>query len=254
MKIRKWLRLLPLLLSLAGVLQIKAQKTILLSKTYGKGEYEAWLHRIDSRLRLVSLYHVRSDSVEFWLNHCDGILMTGGEDVYPAWYGREQDTVDCGSFDLHRDSLELKMLDYAFARKKPLFGICRGLQIINIHQKGTLVPDIPSRMGEKVKHRQSGPVEHEVKILPNSRLFEISAIRKGRVLSNHHQGIDRPGKNLHLSARSADCLPEAIEGSDTSPMPFLMAVQWHPEKMDPESPLSKPLATQFVQAVLSGVK
>lgn len=254
MKVNIWRQCILLMLALFGAGASQGQKTILLSKTYGKGEYEVWLRRIEPGLRLVSLYHVRPDSVDYWLNQSDGILMTGGEDVYPAWYDSEKDTADCGSFDRHRDSLEMKMLDHAFARKKPLFGICRGLQIINIHQRGSLVPDIPSRMGEKVKHRQDGPVEHSVEIIVPSRLYDKSGVRTGSVLSNHHQGIDRPGKNLQLVARTADGLPEAIEASSTSTMPFLMAVQWHPERMDPESPLSKPLASMFVQAVLAGTK
>jgi putative glutamine amidotransferase len=229
-------------------------KTIVLSKIYGKGEYEAWLHRVAPDVKLVSLFHVRRDSIDFWLKAADGILMTGGEDVYPAWYGKEKDTADCGTFDRWRDSLEMKILDHAFAFKKPLFGICRGLQIINVHQKGTLVVDIPSRIGVRVRHREDGPVEHEVELLPGNRLFKNAKTKRGKILSNHHQGIDVLGKNLIPIAKSDDGLLEAFEGNEASKMPFLMAVQWHPEKMESENPLSKSLAELFVNAVLKAGK
>jgi putative glutamine amidotransferase len=228
-----------------------SQTCILLSKTYGKGEYEQWLLRQDAGLKLVSLYHVRPDSVAYWLNRAEGFLFTGGEDIYPGRYGQEKDTIDCGEFDLRRDSLEFRMLSCAMERSKPVFGICRGLQLINVHAGGSLVPDIPSsEMGELVLHRNDGPVQHTVKILPGL-LKEITRTDSGMVLSNHHQGISQPGRNLIPLAKSADGLTEAIAGTSGV---FLIAVQWHPERMNPEHPLSFPLAAAFVQSCRQSAK
>jgi putative glutamine amidotransferase len=200
-------------------------------------------------LKLVSMYHVAKDSVDFWLKNASGFLMTGGEDIYPGRYGKEKDTSNCEDFDLRRDSLEFKMLDFAFLYKRPVFGVCRGFQLINVHQKGSLIVDIPTTLGVKVRHREDGPTTHEVEVLPKTMLSKISKTKNGTIASNHHQGVDVLGKFLLPSAKSADGLIEAFEGNSESKMPFLMAVQWHPEKMEANDPLSKSLAEAFVKAL-----
>jgi len=226
-----------------------SQHVVLISKSYGQGTYERWLLRQNPNLKLVSLYHTSKDSVEYWLKNASGFLMTGGEDIYPGRYGKEKDTSDCGEFDLRRDTLEFKMLDYAFAYKRPVFGICRGFQLINVHQKGSLIVDIPSKLGLKVRHREDGPTTHDVEVLPKTILSKISKVKQGTIASNHHQGVDVLGKYLQASANSSDGLIEAFEGNVESKMPFLMAVQWHPEKMDANHPLSKSMAEAFVKAL-----
>jgi putative glutamine amidotransferase len=236
---------LSLVLSVSGMAQKKT--VILLSKIYGKGEYQSWLTRQNPDLKLVSYYHCPKDSMAYWLANADGFLITGGEDIYPSRYGKEKDTVDCGDFDKMRDTLEFKMLDAAFQRKKPVFGICRGLQMINVYQGGTLVVDIPSALGEKVNHRKDGPIQHPVTVIPKTSLAVLSGIKDGPVLSNHHQGIEKMGTGLKAMAKSEDGLVEAIEQAG-SRLPFLMAVQWHPERMDEKSPLSASLAKAFVKA------
>lgn len=236
-----------LLILLAGHCCL-AQTCIMLSKSYGERAYENWLLRHDKNLKLVSAWHLPKDSLAYWMEKADGFLMTGGEDIYPGRYGQEKDTLDCGDFDLRRDSLEFRMLDAAFHRKKPVFGVCRGLQLINVYQGGSLVVDIPSsHYGKTVVHRNEGPAEHVVRLLPGSELKRLSKADSGLVLSNHHQGISRMGKNLIKQAVSPDGLCEAILQSK-SLLPFLMAVQWHPERMDAGHPLSAPLAAEFVSA------
>ena len=242
--------IIGLLLAFSNSLFGQKAKIVLISKSYGNGVYDRWLLRQDPNLKLVSMYHVRKDSIEYWLKNASGFLMTGGEDIYPGRYGKEKDTSDCGDFDLRRDSLEFKMLDYAFTFKKPVFGICRGFQLINVFLKGSLIVDIPSRLGIKVRHRENGPTEHEVEVLTNTKLSKIAGVKKGMIASNHHQGIDVLGKDLVSSSISADGLIEAFEGSSSSKMPFLMAVQWHPEKMEALHPLSKNLGKAFVKALI----
>jgi putative glutamine amidotransferase len=240
--------LLPLLLLIST--GSFAQTCILISKSYGEKAYEKWLLRHEKNLKLVSAYHLPKDSLAWWMEKADGFLMTGGEDIYPARYGQEKDTVDCGDFDLRRDSLEFRLLDAAFRRNKPVFGVCRGLQLINVYQGGSLVVDIPtSALGKQVAHRNDGPVEHSVRLIPGAELMNLARVDTGLVLSNHHQGISRLGKDLKKLASSQDGLIEAICQSNRM-LPFLMAVQWHPERMDAGNPLSAPLASAFIEACL----
>ncbi len=234
--------------------QAQEKTVILLSKSYGGG-YENWLRRQDSTILVVPMYTCRKDSVAYWLKKADGFLMSGGEDIYPARYGKEKDTVDCGDFDKFRDTLEYRMLDAAFQQKKPVFGICRGLQLLNVYLGGTLVVDIPSSpLGTKVNHRKDGPSHHAVRVIPNSSLAKMANVPGGEILSNHHQGIERLAPNLKPMADSEDGLVEAIENSPSSKLPFVMAVQWHPEHMEEKSPLSEPLARAFVKAVAESKK
>lgn len=231
-----------------------AQKgpVVLLSQSYGNGTYEAWLKRQYPEVRTVSLYHVAKDSVDYWLEKGDGFLMTGGEDIYPGRYGKEKDTASCGAFDLHRDSLEIRILDAAFKKKKPIFGICRGLQLINVYLGGTLYIDVPTALGNSVKHRSGGPCPHPVEVKQNTSLSLLSGVKGGEIVSNHHQGIEKLGKGLSPMASSSDGLVEAIEVSDKKQ--FAMAVQWHPERMPENDPLSAPLAKAFVKACSEGKK
>lgn len=245
-------RLLLLLVSLLPGWQAAAQKKpvcILLSKSYGNGTYESWLTRSDSSLKLVSLWHVRPDSLDYWMDAADGMLITGGEDIYPARYGREQDTSLCGEFDLYRDSLEFAMVARAFERQLPVFGICRGFQLLNIYMGGTLHPDLPQALGMKVIHRDEGPVVHNVQVTPQPGAPVTVPAGTFPVKSNHHQGADKPGDNLIPFAATGDGLTEAFFiRPGTTVLPFLMAVQWHPERMEPDSPLSGPLSRGFVEA------
>lgn len=220
---------------------------ILLSKSYGNNTYEDWVKRQSPGTKTVSMYHLPKDSVEYWLKTADGFLLTGGEDIYPGRYGKEMDTARCDKpFDLHRDSLEWKMLDAAKKQNKPVFGICRGFQMLNVYSGGTLYIDIPTALGKAVTHRDGGPTNHLVEVKRNTTLSTLSQTKGGEIKSNHHQGVDKLGKNLTPMATSADGLIEAMEVSDKKR--FAMAVQWHPERMPENDPLSAPLAKAFIKA------
>lgn len=240
---------LSILFSISGKISAQSGRLILISKSNEEKTYEKWLLRQDPELRFVNMYNVPADSVANFLAKADGFLMTGGEDIYPGRYGKEKDTVDCGEFDLRRDSLEFRLLDAAFRRKKPVFGVCRGLQLINVYLGGSLIVDIPSsHLGTKVQHREDGPVSHSVLVYAGSDLKQISALDSGMVLSNHHQGIEFLGKGLQPMAGTKDGLIEAITQIGKPRLPFLMAVQWHPERMEAENKLSSPLAAAFIKA------
>jgi putative glutamine amidotransferase len=210
--------------------------------------YSGWLSRFEKNIEYKNLYPLGIDSAIRVLQKCNGLLLTGGEDVFPVYYNQIGDTVNCGTIDFYRDSLEFALIDYAIKNKMPIIGVCRGEQILNIALGGSLYIDIPSEFDSTVVHRQHDwrNCYHDVFLVDSTLLETISSIEFGKVTSNHHQGIKGLGKNLKIAAYSADSLPEAIEWKRRGDHGFLMAVQWHPERMDTVNLLSAPIAREFL--------
>lgn len=169
----------------------------------------------------------------------DGLLLAGGVDLDPATYGEER-TPLCGVTDAARDTVELQLARWALEEGKPLFGICRGLQIMNVARGGTLWQDIAEQVPEAIKHdyfpTYGFPREHlahEVAFVSDSRLRRT--FDRGEILVNsmHHQGIKLLGDGLRVTAIAPDGLPEAIEMDNG---PFTVGVQWHPEVFESHDP------------------
>ena len=212
-------------------------------------KYANWLLRHNDQIVYYNLYPLGIDSAVKLLKTCNGLLLTGGEDVFPGNYGKINDTARCGSFDRYRDSLEFALIENAITSKMPIFGVCRGEQILNISQGGTLYIDIPTDYDTTVKHRNQdwSRAYHPIRLVNNTSIFDIcKGNMGGDVVTNHHQGIEKLGEGLLISAFAEDNFPEAIEWIDTTGHAFLMAVQWHPEAMDTLQPLSAPLARKFL--------
>lgn len=154
----------------------------------------------------------------------DGLLLSGGKDVATCLYGQEQ-KFDNILIDEARDSLEWKLLDAFVPTKKPIFGICRGVQTMNAYFGGTLIQDIPAQLGGE----HSKGVNHEIEIKKDSilgKLFGESML----INSYHHQGLDVIAEGFSATAWSdagGHKLPEAIEHDS---LPY-WSVQWHPERM-----------------------
>ncbi|HZO99045.1 MAG TPA: gamma-glutamyl-gamma-aminobutyrate hydrolase family protein [Terriglobia bacterium] len=172
-----------------------------------------------------------TDSQSLDFDAVDGVLFTGGEDVDPALYGEKKKFESVHASPL-RDAFELRLLDNALARRLPILGICRGIQMINVKFGGTLYQDLKSEMALEIDHKQAEPRPEPTHVVtltdPDSHLgqaFEGSC----RVNSLHHQAIKRLGRKLKVTAHSEDGLVEAVEAADD--YPFLVAVQWHPEEM-----------------------
>lgn len=221
--------------------------TIAISKT--NSNYSAWTERNGENVTWVSLYGLSIDSALNVLDDCDGLLVTGGEDVYPDYYGKILDTAKCGTFDRYRDSLELALITRALHSNMPVFGVCRGLQILNVALGGTLIIDIPDDYDTTVIHRQDDweNCYHQVSVDTASTLFAISRVSSSTVNSNHHQGIENLGNDLLITSYAIDSLPESFEWKNKDGKGFLMAVQWHPERMDTIHPLAKNLAVEFLR-------
>jgi putative glutamine amidotransferase len=213
--------------------------------------YINWVHRIDSTIVTYDLKSLPIDTAIQLLANCDGIIFTGGEDVVPSYYGKTADSARCET-NPSRDSLEFALIKKAFKLKMPVLGICRGQQLINVSQGGSLVVDIPADVPSSVTHRCDDYTRcfHHVKILSGTLLREVCKADTGWVTTNHHQAVENPGKDIRISAIASDGIPEAIEWSDPKDKGYFMAVQWHPERMKQGNPLSDPIVTAFLQACI----
>ncbi|PNW09934.1 gamma-glutamyl-gamma-aminobutyrate hydrolase [Microbacterium testaceum] len=161
------------------------------------------------------------------LDGLDGLILTGGLDVQPELYGAERHPLtDPARAD--RDAWEIALLAGARERGIPVFGICRGLQLINVARGGTLHQHLPEALGTE-RYRIGGGVfaENTVEVDAGTRLAGLVGAGPLTVHSYHHQGVDRVGDGLRVTARTDDGLVQAVEteGDD-----YLVAVQWHPEE------------------------
>lgn len=176
----------------------------------------------------------------------DGFLFTGGQDVNPAFY-RAQPEAACGEICSMRDEMERYLILRLLSVDKPMLGICRGLQMMNVVLGGTLYQDIPTQIKTDVCHYQSRPYDamcHQVDIMPGSWLFDCLQQDSIEVNSIHHQGIQTPSPYLSVSATAPDGLVEAVEVKGAS---FAVAVQWHPEYLYNTDSNSRILFENFVE-------
>ena len=237
----------------------KSVPLILVSKD-SKQTHDKWLSRSagNHNFKCVNMYAVKSkDSVRLLLKKADGMIISGGEDVNPALYGKQKELERCGTINPHRDSLEQMMTNYAVKNKVPLLGICRGHQILNVTEGGSLIIDIPTDVGSNYLHRDSRKAEehtstavyHEVYIKRNTFLYNIVKVDSGSAYSNHHQAVDKVAQGFTISAFAKDKVVESVEPTDTLIHPFILGVQWHPEAMDAENPLSGTIGRKFLNKV-----
>ncbi len=178
----------------------------------------------------------------------DGLLLTGGQDVNPSLYGEENTA--CKELCPARDELEKKLFNKAMSLDMPVFGICRGLQLINAVMGGTLYQDLPTQFTSPnaENHLQSEPYDasaHKVTLLQSSPLYALLETEKLAVNSLHHQGIRTLAPGLLPSAISEDGLVEAIYAPHKT---FVQAVQWHPELTLTKEESSRKLFRAFVNA------
>ncbi len=184
---------------------------------------------------------------------CDGILFSGGEDVHPELYGKPEFVEEFGLKEIipARDQFEYEVIERALESKKPVLGICRGLQIINVYLGGTLLPDIPTLSQSTAHGKISGQDQiHDIRVENLSILHDITGQESGPVNSAHHQSVDKPAGVLKISAFSAPSIVEAMEWENPSDKSWLLLVQWHPERMqDLSSPFSGKVKRAFLEAV-----
>lgn len=182
----------------------------------------------------------------------DALLLGGGVDVDPARYGTPLLSDGNVEVDAERDEIDFSLLAEALRSGRPVLGICRGIQVINVAFGGTLVQDIGIERPSTVVHQnaddEKARLDHRVTISPGTRLASIAGAPEVAVNSRHHQAIARVAPGLAVSATAPDGVPEAVEsGRET----WLIAVQWHPENLAAD-PVSDGLFSEFVRAARQG--
>lgn len=188
------------------------------------------------------------DTVRQLTHICSGFIFAGGQDVAPALYG-EAPLPECGETLPDRDKAEGMVLEIALHENKPILGICRGEQFINVYLGGTLYQDIPSQIGSELTHNQpsaEGEPIHEVVIEHDSPLFSLLERERLPVNSYHHQAIKSLAPDLKVMARATDGLIESFYMPEKR---FLWAVQWHPELTFYSDENGQKLFAAFMQAV-----
>ena len=199
----------------------------------------------------VILPPVNEESViDALLDSIDGLLLSGGGDVDPSCYGDER-IPECGESTPLRDAFELSITRKACARRMPIFGICRGAQILCVAYGGKLIQDIPTVLGVPFEmHRQEEPysqLQHEVHLVKGGLLNQITQQECIKTNSMHHQAVQVTGGSLTIDARSAEGIVEAIYDTQND---AIFGVQFHPEYIthEPES-CAKALFEYFIQKV-----
>lgn len=187
------------------------------------------------------------------IERCDAVLLPGSKaDVDPAKYDSPRDS-QTASADSQRDTVDELLLQDAYNMRKPVLGICYGLQILNVYRSGTLIQHIDSAINHAAGRRVA--IAHAIEVDPQSKLAEIAAIAakpESRALSmdvnsSHHQAAEVVGDGLRVVARCPqDGVIEAIEG--TSPDHFVLAVQWHPERSVDNDEPSRAIFQALVEA------
>lgn len=181
----------------------------------------------------------------------DGLLFSGGADVDPVWFG-EQPLGSLGPVDPVRDEFEMALAHRAIEAGRPVLGICRGIQVLNVAAGGTLYQDLKSQVAGALKHWQEGPrwhASHSVYVKEGSLLGSVMGAGEHRVNSFHHQAVQQPGSGFRVCATAGDAVVEAIEHAGGG---FLVGVQWHPEDMFGRDAAATALLRQFIEAARGG--
>jgi putative glutamine amidotransferase len=212
--------------------------------------YIDWL-KGDEKIEIVTL-SVDDDNLDE-INNCDALVLSGGVDVHPKFYGSKTGYPgEPEEFNEKRDEFEIAAFHSAEENNIPILGICRGMQLINVIHKGTLIQHLEDESLIEV-HKGNPDKSHVVTVEKNTILYDITGTGKSEINSAHHQVIDKLGEGLVINARSDEGLVEGIEREDKSGKPFLLAIQWHPERMFrfqlENSPASKAIRERFIQEI-----
>ena len=193
-----------------------------------------------------------TDTLRGIYDELDGVFLPGGADIDPAVYGEHRHP-NCDRSDPARDRVELILTEWALRDRKPVLGVCRGLQLINLAGGGTLWQDLASQRPTSIKHDYfpfrdgyaRDHLAHSVTVRDGTQLAEIVGSGDRQVNSMHHQGIRDLARGFVVSATAPDGLIEAIELRGDQ---FLLAVQWHPEVLADKDPLTRRLFEAFTAA------
>ncbi len=198
------------------------------------------------------------EQLEYFAEISDGLLLQGGHDVLPEFFGEKELHPKVSYLSRLRDKAELYLIDLFRKSKKPILGVCRGLQILNVAFGGTLYQHQPSQFPTEVSHFPNREADfakvraedlhkrvHKIKIEKGSLLEEIFGDKEVEVNSLHHQALREIGKGLKVSARAEDGVVEACESVDMDKH-WILGVQWHPEFGDELDEIHRLIFDRFV--------
>jgi putative glutamine amidotransferase len=213
--------------------------------------YEEWVKRCGLEVEVKKLSPSPHGTDE--LKHCDGLVLTGGGDIDPKFYGGNGTArmyADIEEVDVTRDEFELGLVHEARRAQVPLLGICRGMQLVNVAMGGSLIPDV-EKAGFANHRKGTGAEKYHPVVFEDGTLMQsITHLTMGVVNTNHHQAVDRIGTSLRVSGRSEDGLVESLEREGRDGKGFVLLVQWHPERMKEfESPCSQGILQRFITEV-----
>jgi putative glutamine amidotransferase len=197
--------------------------------------------------------HLKTETLQAIYSRLDAVMLPGGGDVNPARYQAAADSTVTGVDDL-RDNAEFHLAEWSLKDDRPLFGICRGLQVMNVVMGGTLMQDIPSAVGAQIRHNQPRTEPraqrlHDVTVDADSRLAKIMGATTVPVNSIHHQAIETVAPGVRVTAHAPDGIIEAMEIPDKY---YALAVQWHPEDLTDDIRIMR-LFSAFIQAAQARV-
>jgi putative glutamine amidotransferase len=217
--------------------------------------YVKWLRTIDPLFEYINFYRMDQPDALSALDRCSGLVLTGGVDVHPSYYGKAEEESRC-ELDLSRDFLEFALIEKALAMKLPLLAICRGEQILNVSQGGDLIVDIPADHGKSVLHSSDTDqlAYHSIAIDTTSILCRLIKTNSFDIVSVHHQAVKTLAPCFRAAAFADDGIIEAFEWKEPEGKSYLNAVQWHPEKGDYYDALSQVIAKDFIEEVRSFIR
>lgn len=248
--------LLPLILLILAVQACEKPDdgiTIAVSKSSGGVHYERyseWIAELCPEAEIIDLSDMTPSEAEIILKRCDGLVLSGGPDVHPGRFGKQADTGRC-YIDERRDTLEFAAAEFALLHKMPILAVCRGEQLLNVVLGGSLVIDLPEdRLTVIHRNDSNSNALHDIFIKKGTRFLDIVGTDQGTVNTNHHQAVDRLADELTATAFTLpDSIIEAFEWKNPEGKSPMIAVQWHPERLDTSNVFSKNIGHKFIEAV-----
>ncbi len=211
--------------------------------------YPFWVKGDNKNIEIIKLSQENSNE----LSKCDGVVLSGGIDTHPSFYGNPRANYPLApkGFDIQRDEFELAVFKHTQQKSIPVLAICRGMQLVNIALGGNLLQDIEE--SGKHDHRRHGEVDgiHEISVAKGSLLHTITGCDKGIVNSAHHQALGKISNDLKVTSLSPDGIAESAEWKNADGKAFLLCVQWHPERLAQQqsgNPFTTAIREQFLKA------
>lgn len=219
------------------------------ARKYMQGKYTQCLCRAGASVKILEPAS-DADSIKRYLEECDGFLFPGGADIAPERYGQEPQP-GCGKPNTVRDGFEFPLMAAVLKAEKPVLCICRGMQLLNVFQGGTLTQDIkPVQKYNHADFFHRARFTHPVELKKGTMVAGIFEGASIKVNSLHHQVVDQLGDNLYATAKSPEGFVEAIEFRSRSS--FALGVQWHPEHMAAKDPSQQMIFERFVSSTSAG--